>query len=80
MLVSSGFVAEFAEASCSGCGKCARNCQFAAITLLPGKDGGRGKAKVNRESCLGCGVCTVVCPTGSVGLRRDSSLPEPLEV
>lgn len=45
---------------CSGCGECARVCQFHAIAVLG------GQTLVFPELCHGCGSCTLVCPEGAI--------------
>jgi MinD superfamily P-loop ATPase len=48
------------EAGCTGCGECARVCQFSAIVSL-----GR-KTLVFNELCHSCGACTRICPAGAI--------------
>jgi ferredoxin len=74
MLASSGYVSEVDVAVCSGCGDCAQECPFDAMTLLD------GQAHVNTEACMGCGVCVDVCVMQALDLVRDPSRGEPLEV
>lgn len=66
-IVSSNWVVEIDEESCSGCGKCEQACPVEAIEMvkyeLNGKN--RQKAVSHSEVCLGCGVCPTVCKTGS---------------
>ena len=45
---------------CSGCGECAKVCQFHAIVVLG------GQTLVFPELCHGCGSCTLVCPDGAI--------------
>jgi len=40
---------------CRGCGVCANECRFEAITLTP-------RATIDPLRCEGCGLCTIVCP------------------
>ncbi|HUU09418.1 MAG TPA: 4Fe-4S binding protein [Phycisphaerae bacterium] len=40
---------------CRGCGVCANECRFDAITLTP-------RATVDPLRCEGCGLCALVCP------------------
>ena len=41
---------------CIGCGKCARTCQFGAVTVE------NGVAKVDPQKCTACGQCVEACP------------------
>ncbi|MCM8900250.1 ATP-binding protein [Caldicoprobacter algeriensis] len=45
---------------CTGCGLCARVCQFNAIAVV------RGKVLVFPEICHYCGACTIACPEGAI--------------
>ncbi len=45
---------------CTGCGECARVCQFNAVISL-----GR-KTMVFNELCHSCGACARICPTGAL--------------
>ena len=45
---------------CTGCGECARVCQFSAIVSL-GK-----KTLTFPELCHSCGACVRICPTGAI--------------
>ena len=42
--------------SCIGCGICAKNCAFAALTLV------NGKMTIDHTKCAGCGRCFTACP------------------
>ena len=46
--------------TCTGCGMCARSCEFNALLALP------GVPLVMPELCHGCGVCTYVCPENAI--------------
>ena len=80
MLASSGYVAQVDLALCKGCGKCARNCQFAAIQMQSLDGSNRMKAIVDPARCMGCGVCTNQCSRSAITLHRDASKGEPLEI
>ena len=41
---------------CIGCGKCARTCEFGAVTVE------NGVAKVDPTKCTACGKCVEACP------------------
>lgn len=45
---------------CTGCGECAKVCQFHAIVVLG------GQTLVFPELCHGCGSCALVCPDGAI--------------
>ncbi len=53
-------VPEVDESKCTGCGLCAKICQYKAIASLP------GKVLVFPELCHGCGGCTEVCPENAI--------------
>ena len=53
-------VPEVDESKCTGCGLCAKICQYKAIASLP------GKVLVFQELCHGCGGCTEVCPENAI--------------
>lgn len=55
------------EASCVGCGMCAKNCAHDAITIS------QAKAVINEELCVGCGRCIGVCPVDAVKARWDEA-------
>ena len=45
---------------CTGCGECAKVCQFHAIVVLG------GQTLIFPELCHGCGSCALVCPDGAI--------------
>ena len=53
-------VPQIDESKCTGCGLCAKICQYKAIASLP------GKVLVFPELCHGCGGCTEVCPENAI--------------
>ncbi len=55
------------EAKCSGCGACAKICQFNAIILL------NKKAMIFPDLCHSCGGCALVCP-------EEATREEPKEI
>lgn len=71
MLIASGYVAQKNPAVCAGCGQCAHECPFGAISL-------RDKATVNQAACMGCGVCVNTCPNKAISLVSGSSALRPL--
>ncbi|HUX01177.1 MAG: 4Fe-4S binding protein [Phycisphaerae bacterium] len=55
---------------CRGCGVCAGECRFGAITLTP-------RATMDPLRCAGCGLCALVCPlagTEEMPLRIEPRL------
>ena len=44
--------------TCIQCGKCAKACEFEAITQNPKT----GVFMINKKKCTGCGTCIEVCP------------------
>lgn len=57
------------EETCTGCGLCARTCQFSAIAAM------RGKVITFPNLCVGCGACAYVCPTDAI-----TEVPRPVGV
>ncbi len=53
-------VPEVDESKCTGCGLCAKICQYKSIAALP------GKVLVFPELCHGCGGCMRVCPEKAI--------------
>lgn len=47
---------------CKGCGQCAMNCRFEAISAEP-------VYRVEPFACEGCGVCQAICPAGAVTMN-----------
>lgn len=73
-IVSSSFVAEFNEDTCTSCGICIERCQMDALELC---DEG---IILDKDRCIGCGLCVTTCPTNSLILRRktrDDNQPVP---
>lgn len=50
-------------AKCTGCGLCAQNCRFGAITMK------NGKPEFNSLVCEGCGACEAICPEKAIKLN-----------
>ncbi|KPU45619.1 anaerobic sulfite reductase subunit C [Oxobacter pfennigii] len=55
------------QASCIGCGMCAKSCAHSAITIT------NKKASIDHRRCVGCGRCLGVCPTDAVEPASDES-------
>ena len=62
-IVHSPEVAQVDEELCSGCGVCAPQCPYSAITV-------EEVAEVNEVLCEGCGTCVAACPSGAMSLRN----------
>jgi ferredoxin len=72
MMFRAEYVAVSDPGLCSGCGECARLCQFGAIGL----DAATGKAEIDPTRCYGCGVCRAVCDRGAISLRDRRAIAE----
>lgn len=61
--------------NCNGCGRCAADCPYTAITMQVRSDGlpFEGEAVVDASLCVSCGICAGACPT-STPFRRMSAL------
>lgn len=58
---------EVDEAGCTGCGLCARACQFGALIEVGTTPGVAGAPiMVLPELCHGCGACTLACRNGAI--------------
>jgi ferredoxin/coenzyme F420-reducing hydrogenase delta subunit len=69
---------------CNGCGRCAEDCPYAAITMAPRTDGKpfERQAVVNAALCVSCGICMGACPPSTPfrsgpDLRTGIDLPAP---
>ena len=62
-------------ANCNGCTRCANDCPYNAITMMPRTDGRafEREAVVNPSLCVSCGICAGACPT-SMPFRRATEL------
>ena len=60
-------------ARCTGCGHCAHDCPYLAISMVPRTDGRAflKQAVVRPEQCAACGICAGSCPTAAPPLRGD---------
>lgn len=57
--------------TCTGCGNCAKICQYAAIANI------KSTILTFPELCHGCGGCTSVCPVGAIcEVNRDIGVVE----
>ncbi|HEY7581445.1 MAG TPA: cytochrome b N-terminal domain-containing protein [Acetobacteraceae bacterium] len=66
---------------CNGCGRCAEDCPYAAITMAPRSDGKpfERQAVVNPSLCVSCGICMGACPP-STPFRRTPDLPTGIDL
>lgn len=77
-------VAQVQPAYCNGCGRCADDCPYAAIVLVPhpSRRAGVQLAQVASDLCAGCGICAGACPS-STPFRKTGAfitgidLPQP---
>jgi ferredoxin/coenzyme F420-reducing hydrogenase delta subunit len=67
--------AEVDLAHCNGCARCAEDCPYEAIRMVPRTDGMPfpNQAQVNPSVCVSCGICVGACPS-STPFRRSSEL------
>lgn len=67
--------AEVDLAHCNGCARCAEDCPYEAIRLVPRTDGlpFPTQAEVNASLCVSCGICVGSCPS-STPFRRTEEL------
>jgi len=63
--------------NCNGCGRCAADCPYTAITMEPRSDGASfsQEAVVKDELCVSCGICTGSCPTATPFRRTTELIP-----
>ena len=68
------------EARCTGCTKCALDCPYKALVMVPRTDGRRHKyvAQANPALCVSCGLCVGSCDVQAVTLGELR--PELLEL
>ena len=54
-------------AYCNGCGRCAADCPYAAVTMRSRTDGRAAprQAAVDPMLCAGCGICAGACPSST---------------
>jgi len=70
-------VAEVHLDNCNGCARCAADCPYSAISMVPRTDGlpFDMQASVNPRLCLSCGICSGACPAASPFRRRTILIP-----
>jgi len=72
-IVTSSYIAEIVDDTCTGCGKCVAACPINAIAMIAANnpEGKRKrKGKVDTSICIGCGVCVLKCPTKACRLAK----------
>lgn len=81
MLLPSGYRSIIGK-DCSGCGVCAKYCQFNAIETVRYSENGVDKSRcsVIDERCFGCGICESKCRNGAVSLVADPEKGVPLNI
>jgi len=67
--------AEVDLAHCNGCARCAEDCPYEAIRMVPRTDGMPfpTQAEVKSSLCVSCGICVGACPS-STPFRRSAEL------
>ncbi len=60
-------VARVDPAHCNGCRRCADDCPYGAIAMVPHPNGRRGieLARVDADLCASCGICVGSCPSST---------------
>ena len=63
--------------NCNGCIRCAEDCPFSAIEMVPRSDGSGYdlEARVNPDNCVSCGICVGACPTATPFRRASALIP-----
>jgi ferredoxin len=65
--------AEVDLAHCNGCARCAEDCPYEAIRMVPRTDGlpFPTEAQVTASLCVSCGICMGACPSSSPFRRTE---------
>ena len=63
--------------NCNGCGRCAVDCPYSAISMEPRSDqkAFAKEAVVDAARCVSCGLCVGSCPTATPYRRRTALIP-----
>lgn len=63
--------------NCNGCGRCADDCPYTAISMQMRSDGKpfEGEAVVDASLCVSCGICAGTCPTSTPFRRMSEVIP-----
>ncbi len=76
MMTGSGYFAKIDTDKCTGCGLCAKKCNFLAIEMGEDK-----KAKVNVDLCKGCEACMTLCKFDAISMEAgDFSVNAPFDI
>ncbi|MEO5692895.1 MAG: hydrogenase iron-sulfur subunit [Usitatibacter sp.] len=61
-------------ANCNGCARCAADCPFGAVIMVPRSDGRNHprEAQVVPDLCASCGICAGACPSATPFRRRTA--------
>ncbi len=73
IVVTTCYLPETDEKSCTGCGLCASACPIEARTMVADDDPGSKRKKrpvTDTRICLGCGVCALKCKSKALTLVR----------
>jgi ferredoxin/coenzyme F420-reducing hydrogenase delta subunit len=65
--------AEVVLEHCNGCARCAEDCPYEAIRMVPRTDGlpFPTQAQVSSSLCVSCGICMGACPSSTPFRRTD---------
>ena len=63
--------------NCNGCERCANDCPYEAITMMPRSDNSahEREAVVDPDLCVSCGLCVGACPTAMPFRSRSELIP-----